>query len=369
VGARIYLDHHAASPLGGAAREAMLRALGEIDGNPASVHASGRRARAVVERAREQVAAAVGASPSEVVLTSGGTEACNLGVLGLAPAGGAVLTTALEHPAVSASVASLARAGAPVCEVPVVEGVAGPLVLEGVSLLATQWINHEVGTVLPIEGWCAEAAARGVRVFVDATQALGKVPVAWSSLGAEAMALASHKIGGPAGVGALIVRRGVELEPRMLGGAQERGRRAGTPDVIAIAGFGAACAAIGERLASQSAMAARRDRLEAFLVSRGARVNGARGPRAASACNVSLSGWRGSTLVAALDVEGLEVSAGAACSSGLDRPSPIVRAMAEADADARAASAVRFSLGPETTDRDIDGAIAVLVRVLSRRPS
>ncbi len=368
----LYFDHHAASPLDPRVADAMRDVLCRPLGNPASPHAAGRRARALLEEARARIAAAVGARPAEIVLTSGGTEACNLGVLGLS-AGRHVVTTAIEHPAVAEPVRALARGGAritvlglPAGAIPDAALVARALA-DGADLLAAQWVGHETGIVLPIPRWCALASDRGVLSVVDATQALGKLAIDFPGSGATAMALASHKIGGPAGAGALVLRRGITLEPRVLGGAQERGLRAGTPDVVAIVGFGAACALVHERLAAQPAIARRRDRLEAALAGRGARVNGG-AERVATVTDVSLPGWTSQALVAALDLEGLEVASGAACSSGVDRPSAVVAAMFP-DEPARAASAIRVSLGRETTDDDVDRAIAIFDRVLARPPA
>lgn len=370
----LYFDHHAATPLDRRVARVMERLLGEPLGNPASPHAAGRRARAVLEEARARVARAVNARPSEVVLTSGGTEACNLGVLGLALSAGRVVTTAIEHPAVLEPVAALVARGHERVSLAVPHGappddaiVRRVLRSAPCALLAVQCVNHETGTLLPADAWCASASDANAPSFVDATQALGKIGIDFETIGASALALASHKIGGPAGAGALVVRRGVVVDPRMLGGAQERGLRAGTPDVIAYAGFGAACELVVERLHAQARLAAQRDRIESVLIARGGRVNGT-APRVATVVDASMPGWRSSTLVAALDLEGLAVASGAACSSGVDAPSPVVRAMYPDD-PSRAASAIRISLGLETTDDDVTRAIAILERVLSRTPA
>ena len=370
----IYFDHHASTPLDARVQWVMERAMSAPIGNPSSPHSAGRRARAVVEEARAQIARAVNARPAEVVLTGGGTEACNLGVLGLALDRGRVVTTSLEHPAVAEPIGALARAGRerwslsfPDGVVPDDHAVRSALASEACALFAAQSVNHETGTLVPVERWCTFAADVGAPSFVDATQALGKIRIDFETSAVSAIALASHKIGGPAGAGALVVRRGVVLDPQQLGGAQERGQRAGTPDVIAIAGFGAACELLSERLLAQPRIAAQRDRIEAFLVARGARVNGA-GPRVATVVDASFAGWRSSTLVAALDLEGLCVASGAACSSGVDKPSPVVLAMSPDD-PSRASSAIRISLGPETTDDEVSRAIAILERVLARPPA
>lgn len=368
----LYFDHHAAAPLVEAARVAMKQARELGWANPSSAHTAGRASRAILERSREQVAAAIGASPADVVFTSGGTEACNLGVRGLARKGSHIVATDIEHPAVSQAVAaadaqvtylSVARGRAP-SEEDVVRAITGDT-----SLVVVQLVNHETGTILPVARVAEICRAHGVSSFVDATQALGKVPVDVRSLGVSAVALASHKIGGPAGIGALWIARDTsELHPLIVGGAQERGRRAGTPDVVSAAGFGAACVSIPARLALMDGIAMKRDRLERALIRLGALRNAPEGERVATCSNVALRGWRGTTLVAALDLEGLEVASGAACSSGVDAPSAVISAM-HRDEPWRAKSALRFSLGPETSDEDVTHAIEILKRVLSRRPS
>jgi cysteine desulfurase len=367
----IYLDHHAASPMDVEVSAAMAEASARGWANPSSVHAAGRASRAILERARDQVAGAIGARASDVVFTSGGTEAVNLGVLGLGAGARRVVTTAIEHPSLLGAVSLLERDGAEVIRLGVRDGCPPSeqeleRALDGSDLACLAWVNHETGTILPLHEVAERCRERGVPLVVDATAALGKIEVDVGRLGASAVAIASSKIGGPPATGALWITREAPLAPRMLGGGQERGRRAGTPDPVALAGFGAACARIGARLASMADVGRRRDRLEAALVARAAVVNGAAGPRVATVTNVSVPGWRGTGLVAALDLEGLCASSGAACSSGVDEPSRVIAAMLP-DAPWRAESALRLSLGPSTTDQDVDGAIAILERVLSRK--
>jgi cysteine desulfurase len=371
----VYLDHHAATPVGEAARREMEAAREVAWANPSSVHRPGRASRAILERARERVAAAIGAAPADVVLASGGTEACNLAVLGLAGArAGHVVTTEIEHPSVAAAIEVLSAAGWGVTRLPVPRGrppsgeEVSRAITDDTRLVAIQMINHETGTVLPIDAYATVCRARGVPLAVDAIQALGKVPIDVASLGASAVAIASHKIGGPAGAAALWIARDASVEARVVGGAQERGRRAGTPDVVALAGFGAACAALPARLASMESIAIRRDRLERRVVELGGVVAATEGPRAPTAVNAAFRGWRGTALVAALDLEGVAASSGAACSSGVDRPSAVITAM-HADEPWRAASSLRLSLGPETRDEDVSAALAALERVLSRPPA
>ncbi|HEX2678799.1 MAG TPA: aminotransferase class V-fold PLP-dependent enzyme, partial [Polyangiales bacterium] len=237
------------------------------------------------------------------------------------------------------------------------------------KLAAIQWVNHETGTVLPVREYAAICRDAGVPLFVDAMQALGKLAIEVDTLGADLLACSAHKIGGPAGSAALWVRRGVELDPLLHGGAQERGRRGGTPDVLAHVGFGAACEQLAERLATQPRIAALRDRAElALLAHPGAVGNAPSGPRVATVSNVSVRGWRGEALIAALDVEGVAASSGAACSSGLSEPSPVLLAM-HGDEPWRAGAALRLSFGVETTEIEVESALAVIARVLARPPA
>jgi len=356
-----YLDHHAATPLSAAAAAAMADARGAAWANPSSVHGPGRRSRALLENARQRVAEALGASSADIVFTSGGTEACDLAIGG-GPRPTRVITWALAHPAVHGPVDQWAALGVPV------ERLAGtaplPADLEG-ALVVVPWVDHETGAIL--DRPLAEAArAAGARVVVDANQALGRLPIDVDALGVDALAIASHKVGGPAGAGALWLRRDGALEPRLSGGGQERGRRGGSPGVLPLVGFGAACAALPDRLEAMAQVGAWRDRLQAAAVALGGVVNGAEGPRVASCLNVSFRGWRAEHLVPALDLEGLAVSAGAACSSGTTEPSPGVASLYPEE-PWRAQSAVRLSLGPEGLDgMAIDEAIAILERVVPR---
>lgn len=393
---RVYLDHHAATPLVPAALAAMREALPLAWANPSSVHAEGRAARAVLERARDQIAQAFGAAPADVVLTSGGTEAVNLAVLGIARARRArrILTTTVEHPSVTQTIRTWAMGperegngngeskreeekkeceGRSEREVESISVRRGTFDLDsfhralagGVDMVAMQWASHETGTLMPIEEIALACRSRGIALVIDASQAAGKLPIDASALGADALVVASHKLGGPAGAAAVILARGIDVAPVLAGGAQERGRRPGSPDVVAAAGFGAACTVIGERIAAMPAIVTRRDRLERELEARGGVANAGEARRVATASNVSFRGYRGDLLVAALDLEGVSVASGAACSSGLAAPSPVLLAMYE-DEPWRAASALRFTLGPETTDEDVTAAIAALDRVLAR---
>jgi cysteine desulfurase len=341
--------------------------------NPSSVHAAGRASRALLEQARCAIACALGAEPADIVLTAGGTEACNLGLLQLADAGRRhVVTTAVEHPAVAAPLAALEASGVRVTRLPVEagrppdpQGLANALASD-TAMCALAWVNHETGTIFPIQAYGELCRERGARLFVDATQALGKLPIDVASLaGVDLLAVASHKAGGPAGAGALWVRRGMSISPAMRGGAQERGRRGGTPDVLSAVGFGAACAALRERVQAQARLRELRRTVERSLVELGAVLNAAGFDRTSSVVNASFAGQRGDELVAALDLLGVCVSSGAACSSGLSEPSPVLLAMYPGE-EWRASAALRFSFGPETTEIEMKTALDALCRVLRR---
>jgi cysteine desulfurase len=375
----IYLDHHAATPLGPEVRAAMARAHELSWANPESVHQAGRAARTLREATRASVAEALGAKPADVVLAGSGSEALNLALLGMARARRSatgrtrVVTSAVEHPAVTASVAQLASEGfEPVSLVPragqaIAAETLGAALSEDTACVALQWVNHETGHLWPIAEYAEVCRAQGIPLIVDACQALGKLPIDVRELpGVSALVVAAAKIGGPAGVSALYHARSEPLLPVLYGGAQERGFRPGTPDVGALAGFGAALASLPARLAAQARLAVLRDRLEAAALRLGGTRN-AEGPRVATVSNVSFAGLRADVLVAALDVEGLCVSSGAACSSGLGAPSPVLRALYP-DSPWRAESALRFSLGPETSENDCTEAADILARVLARMP-
>ncbi len=367
----IYLDHHAATPMPDAVRSAMREAAEVGWANPSSTHAAGRASRRLLERARDEIAAVLGASPADVVLVGGGTEACNLGIRAVASGCGRIVSTTVEHPSVQGSVERFVRDGGQAVALEVPHGrppsaEAVAVHLDHNTALAVQWVNHETGTIFPIQAYARACRARGARCFIDATQALGKLPIDIEAIDADAVAVAAQKVGGPAGAAACWVRRGLQVEPMLAGGSQERGRRPGTPDTSSMAGFGAACRSVPARIEAQPAISALRDRIEATLVERGAVCNACDSPRVGTVTNVSFPGWQGPLLAAALDLEGVCVSTGAACSSGLQEPSAVIRAMYP-DAQWRAGSAIRISLGIETTEDDIDAGLLALNRVLARK--
>ena len=348
-----YFDWNATAPLRPEARAAVAAAL-EVTGNPSSVHAAGRAARHLVEQAREKVAALVGASPREVVFTSGGTEA---NALALTPAlGDTLLASAIEHPSVRsggrfAAVEEFPVTGTGVADLAALEGM-----LKGRSrpLVSLMLANNETGVIQPVAEAAALVHAAGGLLHVDAVQGPGRIPCDFRALGADLMTLSSHKIGGPQGVGALIVRDGLTLDAQIKGGGQERGSRAGTENVAGIAGFGAAAEATRLGLAAEVArMEALRATLEAGIkaVAPKAVVFGAEASRLPNTTLFSVPGMKAETAVIAFDLEGVAVSSGAACSSGKVAPSHVLAAMGVDPALSR--GAIRVSLGFATPDEHV----------------
>ncbi|MGK7864414.1 cysteine desulfurase family protein [Falsiroseomonas sp. E2-1-a4] len=326
----LYLDANATEPLRPAARAAVLAAL-DLTGNPSSVHAAGRAARRVLEAARDQVAAHFGAGPGEVVFTSGGTEANALAIRALS-AGRRVLAGATEHAAVLA-----AAPGATLLPV-LSDGTLDLDALEAMlagppALVCLMAANNETGVIHPLAEAAALCRAHGALLHVDAVQAAGRVPVSLAALGAESVAISGHKLGGPKGAGALLLRPGLALAPLIAGGGQERGRRGGTEALPAIAGLGAAAEAADPAQAAR--LAALRDVIEAGCLALGARVAGQGAPRLPNTTNLILPGAAAETQVIALDLAGVQVSAGAACSSGKVGRSHVLAAMGEAEGGIR----------------------------------
>ena len=360
---RTYLDCNASVPLRREARAAMLTVL-DVAGNPSSVHAEGRHARAVVEAAREQVALLVNANPSEVIFTSGATEANNWV---LAAGWNAIAVAGIEHDSVAAPVSA---SGAERIELSVATN--GVAELDGLSealaasaeaskrtLLTLMMANNETGVIQPVAEAAALAREHGVMVHTDAVQAPGRIPVDFAALGLDALSLSSHKLGGPRGVGALVVRDGVELPALIKGGGQERRRRGGTENISGIAGFGAAAEAVANEQDAAQHMAKLRDRLEDGVrrATPAAVIIGKDAPRLANTAYIAVPGKLAETLVIKLDLEGIAVSAGAACSSGKVGSSHVLEAMKLGPEMTR--SAIRVSLGPQTQDEDIAAFLAV----------
>ncbi len=352
MSALAYLDHNATSPLRPAAFDAMVEAL-RAGGNPSSVHTAGRKARAIVDRARREVASLVGARATETIFTSGGTEANNLALAGAGRR--RVLVSAIEHDSV--------RQAVPQAEILPVDGdgVLDLAALERAlaapaepALVSVMLANNETGVLQPIAEIVRLAQAVGALVHCDAVQGAGKVPVDFRGLGVDYLSLSAHKLGGPTGVGALVVRNGAPFSTDRRGGGQESNRRAGTENVSGIAGFGAAAS----EAASGLDVSGFRDRLELALVqiAAGANVFGARASRIGNTTCISMPGVPAETQVMALDLAGVCISAGAACSSGKVQRSPVLEAMGVPAAEA--ACAIRISLGWNTEAADIERLIA-----------
>lgn len=364
---RRYLDHASTSPLRPEARQAIVAALDAGYGDPSRIHEEGMAARQALEVAREQVARLVGARSREVVFTSGATEAIAAAVWGASGRGAHQVVTAVEHSAVREQAE---RAG----EVTVVgvdrEGRVDPdEVVDAIrpgetSAVHVQWGNHEVGTTQPVAEVVAACREAGVLVHVDAAAAVGQVPVAFGDLGADLMSVSAHKFGGPAGIGALLVRRGVRLDPLLLGGDQERARRAGHEDVVAAAGFGAVAEALATdgRLEDEEAASRRlvRRLLDGLAAVEGVEVLGDPVGGLPHILCLGLSGVEPQPVLLGLDRAGIAVHSGSSCSSEAFEPSPVLAAMG-VDAE----RSLRASVGWTTTDDDIDALLAELPRILA----
>ena len=372
----IYLDHAATSPLRPAVLEAMLPYMTAGAGNPSSLHATGRRARGAIDEAREIIAAGIGAQPREIVFTAGGTEADNLAVKGVAWAATArgrhLVTTAVEHKAVIKATAVLERANFEVVVLPVdPAGRVDPLdvaaaLSERTTLVSVMAANNEVGTLQPIAEIGDIVRGHGARFHVDAIQHAAHLPIDVDAWQADLVSLSAHKLGGPQGVGALYVRRGTQLLPQLQGGSQERQRRAGTENVAGIVGFGAAFELARADLAAEA------DRLrvlsarlrEGLLAIEGVMLTGHPADRLPNNVSVVIEGVEGGDLVAALDLEGVEVSTGSACTSGSTEPSHVLLAMGIDSYVAH--GSLRITSGPGTMTADIDAALDAIRAVLPR---
>ena len=380
----VYLDHAATTPMSPAALDAYTRHA-RITGNPSSLHAAGRAARRVVEESRETIAAAVGAHPSEVIFTSGGTETDNLAIKGIYwacraadPRRNRILVSAVEHHAVLDPAFWLAKhCDAEVVLLPVDgDGVVDLTVLRAeldvhgdeTALVSVMFANNEVGTIQPVHGAAQLVRAAGVPFHTDAAQAVGQTPVSFATLGVDAMTITAHKLGGPVGIGALVARRNLPLEGTSHGGSQERGVRSGTLDVAAIAAFAAAVDdAVGQLDTRAERMAALRDSLIAGVRSA---VPAAvlRGPQGAGRLpgnvHFTFPGCEGDSLLYLLDSAGIAVSTGSACQAGIAQPSHMLLAMGLSEAEAR--GALRFTLGVTSTSDDVAALLAALPDAVAR---
>ena len=372
---RVYLDHNATTPVDREVLEAMLPYFADAFGNASSIHSFGQRTRAAVERARQSVAELIGARPAEIVFTSGGTESDNHAIFGVVAAAAAekkhVITTTVEHHAVLNACQALERRGVAVTYVPV--GREGSVDHEDVRralrpetlLITVMHANNELGTVQPLEEIGRIAAEADVYFHTDAGQSAGKIPLDVNRLGVDLLSVSAHKLYGPKGVGALYIRKGTRLEPLFYGGHHQRDHRAGTENVSGIVGLGKAAELARAKFPETTPrLTALRDRLEQGFLARvpHARVNGSGAPRTPNTSNIIFPFVEGEALVIALDLKGIACSTGAACSSGAVEPSHVLTAIGLPAEDARAS--LRFSLGRETSDEDVDFALAVVPGVV-----
>jgi cysteine desulfurase len=371
---RTYFDNNATTPLLPEVFAAMQPALLESFGNASSIHQQGQAARAAVEQAREHVAALVGARESEIVFTSGGTEGDNLALFGLLAPGDHVITSTIEHHAVLYSCKRLEELGVEVSYIGCDRN--GTVRLDELRaalrpqtrLISVMMANNETGALQPVEEIGAIAREADLWFHTDAVQAAGKVAIDVERIGCDLLTIAAHKMHGPQGVGALYVRRGTLLRPLFYGGRHERSRRAGTENLAGIVGFGKAAELAMEWIDSGGAagMARLRDRLEQGIIAAvpGARVNGAAAPRVPNTSNIVFDGIEGEGFVIAMDLKGISVSTGAACSSGAVEPSHVLTAMGLNGDEARAS--IRFSLGKQNTAEEVEQLLAVVPEVVHK---
>lgn len=367
---RIYLDNNATTAIHPDVLRVLDESLRSVFGNASSIHREGQTARRVIEEARESVARLIGAASRDVVFTSGGTESNNAAIFGAVPGEGRhhIVTTAIEHPSVAEAVGELERRGHRVT--PVAPARSGEMSAEavigaiepGTKLVTMMLANNETGVIQPVALVGSACRERGIHFHVDAVQAAGKIGIDAASVACDTLSLSAHKLHAPKGIGALYVRRGVTLAPHLVGGAQERRRRAGTENVPLAAAFGAAAILAREPADTIGSL---RDGLEtsiagAFEVT----VNGAASPRLPNTSNVTFHGVDGEGLVIALDLNGIAVSTGSACSSGRVEPSGVLLAMGLSPDQAR--STLRFSLSRFTTSEEIGSTLAVLRQVVPR---
>lgn len=371
---RVYLDNNATTPVLPEVFEAMRPYFGEHFGNASSIHHHGQETRAAVESARESVADLIGCSPSEVVFTSGGTESDNLAIAGFVKAGDHVITSSIEHHAVLHAVQHMEEIGCEITVVPVDERcLINPddvkrALRPNTKLITMMMANNETGVLQPVEEIGKIAVESGVLFHIDAVQAAGKVSIDVNRIRCDALSISGHKIHGPQGTGVLYVKKGSRLQPLFHGGRHERSRRAGTENVPGIAGLGQAARIANEGFKSGAVerLAAMRDRLQRRISDQieDSHVNGDGAPRVPNTTNIRFEHIEGESLVIALDLKGLAVSTGAACSSGAIEPSHVLTAMGLRPEQARAS--IRFSLGKQTTENDIEFALSLLPETVAR---
>jgi cysteine desulfurase len=375
---RVYFDHNATTPVDPFVIELMTRVLQQEFGNASSIHHFGQRAKGILDDARTAVADLLKAEVSEVVFTSGGTESDNFAIRGVADALEVtgrrhLITSAIEHEAVLNTFKALARRGWTTTLLPVgTSGIVEPGALETAvtdqtALVSVMHANNEIGTVQPVAELARIAHAHGALFHTDAVQSVGKIPVDARALGADLLSLSAHKFNGPKGAGALWIKRGTRVAAILTGGKHERNRRAGTENVAAIAGLGAAAAlATGKMTAEAARLSTLRDRLENEILAAipDTAVNGARDARVPNTTNISFGGVEAESLLIALDLEGVAVSTGSACSSGTLEPSHVLRAMGFPVH--RTQNSIRLSLGAGNTDEQVDYVVAKLPAIVGK---
>jgi len=375
---RVYLDHNATTPVHPTVVEAMTKVLREDFGNPSSVHHFGQRAKSVMDQARSSVASLIGADPSEVVFTSGGTESDNFAIRGAAEALDAtrrrhLIATTIEHEAVLNTLKALARRGRPTTLLRVDgTGIVAPDALkealtDDTAVVSVMHANNEIGTIQPILELARIAHDRGALFHTDAVQTAGKVTVDVKAFDVDLLSISAHKFYGPKGVGALWIRRGLRLLPVLTGGKHERSRRAGTENVAGIVGMGVAATLAAAKIDEEAKrISTLRDRLEEGVLRAvpGTIVNGARSPRVPNTTNISFDRIEAESLLIALDLEGVAVSTGSACSSGTLEPSHVLKAMGFPPH--RTQNSIRFSLGAANTEADVDRVVAILPGIVDK---
>jgi len=375
---RIYLDHNATTPLDPLVADRMSQAMRDVWGNASSVHHFGQQAKAALDEARGAVGALIGGDASEIVFTAGGTESDNLAIRGAAeaiePSGRKhLVTSAIEHEAVLNTMKALARRGWRVTIVPVdASGIVSTdrmrdAITDDTALVSVMHANNEIGTIQPIADVAALAHERGALFHTDAVQSAGKIAIDVRDLGVDLLTIAGHKFYGPKGTGALWMKRGVRLVSPVTGGKQERNRRAGTENVPALVGLGVAADVARKKMADEAPrLSALRDRLEAGVLSNvpGTERNGAASPRVPNTTNISIDRVEAESMLIGLDLAGIAVSSGSACSSGSLEPSHVLKAMGLPHA--RTLGSIRFSLGAANTQADIDRVIDALPPIVEK---